>query len=75
MKGRRESRSSRSGLIKEKDRELSQARKLVSDVLLVCELLLFITIAALQGGHQLPQSSAGVKPTVRRTQSILILIL
>ena len=60
MKKRRESRTSRAGLIKE-GRELSPAKKFFCDVLLVCELMLFITVAVFQGGQRRTQSTPPVK--------------
>lgn len=54
MKGRRpstRSASSRTGLVD------SPGRKMLSEVLLVCELLLFITLAALTGGKPISSST------------------
>lgn len=45
MKRRRSSRASRAGLVPDSTR----TKKFLADVLLVCELLLFITLATLQG--------------------------
>lgn len=64
MKGRRpstRSTSSRTGLVD------SPGRKMLSEVLLVCELLLFITLAALTGGNPPSTSTNGQKkrPQVR----------
>ena len=64
MKGRRpstSSASSRTGLLD------SPGRKMLSEVLLVCELLLFITLAALTGGKPNSTSTHGQKkgPQVR----------
>ena len=65
MKGRRpstRSTSSRTGLVD------SPGRKMLSEVLLVCELLLFITLAALTGGNPPSTSTHGQKkrPQVRK---------
>jgi len=69
MKGRRpstRSASSRTGLVD------SPGRKMLSEVLLVCELLLFITLAALTGGKPISASTNGQKkrPQVRKPAKI-----